>query len=240
MKMKKSILSILAAAATGTAAAAANDLVVSFSTPGPDKYADGRTVLDGEYYALVWSKDLSAFGIDASGAGSGGEVVLKAPVAKNGRCPAVMFEVDASLVSSRYSGGKWAVYLLDTRKFSAGEGGEIVARVGGDVNTFGLVAEAAVGGTIASVFGVAAAADSIADGKSVPAPEVTDILLDGSNVYIYAKGTVPYLSYGLKAGDDPAAVTQTVGDAQGGQINEADEIIFVAPAGEKGFFKVGQ
>lgn len=237
--MKKQLFAI-AALASAFAFGAANDTLITFSTPGPDKYADGKTVLDGERYALVWSKDLSAVKIASDGTATGGEVVLSAPVARNGRCPIVMFEVDASLVSSKYSGGKWAVYLLDTRKFSAGEGGEIVARVGGDVNTFGLVAEAAVGGTIASVSGVAAAADSIADGKSVPAPEVTDIFVDGSNVYIYAKGTVPYLSYGLKAGDDPAAVTQTVGDAQGGQINEADEIVFVAPAGEKGFFKVGQ
>ena len=37
--------------------AAVDDTLISFSTPGPDKYADGTDVLAGECYALVWSKD---------------------------------------------------------------------------------------------------------------------------------------------------------------------------------------
>ena len=35
--------------------ASMEDKVLHFSTPGPDRYADGTLVVDGECYALVWS-----------------------------------------------------------------------------------------------------------------------------------------------------------------------------------------
>ena len=51
--MKKTIAALFAVA---SAAVFAGDLLISFSTPGPDKYADGTQVLDGEYYSLVYTK----------------------------------------------------------------------------------------------------------------------------------------------------------------------------------------
>ena len=47
------MLALAAVLLCAGAFAAQNDALVSFSTPGPDKYADGTTVLDGEYYAIV-------------------------------------------------------------------------------------------------------------------------------------------------------------------------------------------
>ncbi len=52
--MKK--LSLLAAALAGALGAGAIPSFVQFSSAGPDTYADGTTVLDGEIYALVASK----------------------------------------------------------------------------------------------------------------------------------------------------------------------------------------
>ena len=44
------------------------DKVARFSTPGPDCYADGTLVVDGECYALVWSPKGSTFaGFSADG-----------------------------------------------------------------------------------------------------------------------------------------------------------------------------
>lgn len=237
----KKIFSIAALAASA-AFGAANDVLVTFSTPGPDKYADGKTVMDGERYALVYVADEANFKITADGKAEGGEIVLSAPVAKNGRCPVVMFEVDAALAAKKYSGGKWAVYLLDTRTFSKNAAGEIVAKLsgGGTVNTVGLVGTADIGSsTVGDVSGVAAATGEIAKGANAPEPEVSDIFVDGDKVYIYVKGTVPYLSYGLKTGATPGGVAEEVGAKKSGQIGAEEEIYFVAPAGEKGFFRIG-
>ena len=55
-------LALFAAVAVSAAFGAANDTLLTFSTPGIDKYADGRRVLDGECYALVWTKDGATFG----------------------------------------------------------------------------------------------------------------------------------------------------------------------------------
>ena len=53
----KKILIAASAIASALALTAAEYASVSFQTTGPDKYADGETVLDGECYALVWTAD---------------------------------------------------------------------------------------------------------------------------------------------------------------------------------------
>ena len=117
---KKTISMVAALAFAGAALAAANDALIAFSTPGVDTYADGTPVLDGECYALVHlDAGEAGFSLAADGTATGGEIVLAAPVAKGGRCPKVMFEVDAKDVETKYKGGSWRVYLLDTRRWGA-------------------------------------------------------------------------------------------------------------------------
>ena len=63
---------IMAVAAVVMCAACAfgsmQDKLARFSTPGPDRYADGSIVQDGECYALVWSPAGTAFaGFNADG-----------------------------------------------------------------------------------------------------------------------------------------------------------------------------
>ena len=53
--MKKSVIAVFAGLAATAAFAGMNNVLVSFSTVGPDCYADGATVLDGECSALVWT-----------------------------------------------------------------------------------------------------------------------------------------------------------------------------------------
>ena len=51
-----------------SAMAAMQDMVVRFSTPGIDRYADGSVVADGECYAHAWSPNGSVFaGFNADG-----------------------------------------------------------------------------------------------------------------------------------------------------------------------------
>ncbi len=232
--MKTKVLSIVAAMAAGAAMAAANDVLITFSTPGPDKYADGSVVKDGERYALCWSQDFANFKIKADGTAEGGAVVLKAPVAKDGKCPTTVFEVDAGLAAEKYKGGEWAVYLLDTRKFAKGE----AVTLAGGVNTAGFVGKASVGqGTIASLTGVSAATTDVAAGAAVPKPEITGIKVDNGYVYVTVKGTVPFLAYALAEGATPDAVETAAGEAKAGAVDE--EITLVTPAKDGGaFFKV--
>lgn len=62
------------------------DYVATFSTPGPDRYADGTVVADGECYALVWSpkgSTFAGFSADGTTVSSADRVVLAAPLAVN-------------------------------------------------------------------------------------------------------------------------------------------------------------
>ena len=229
--MKKLVALGFAALAAGMTFAAANDVLITFSTPGPDTYADGSTVVNGECYALCWSKDFSAFAINADGTATGGEIVLKAPVAKGGRCPTVVFEIDADYAAAKnFASGSWAVFLLDTRSFG-----------GNKVNTTGQVgASVKVGtGAVASLTGKSAATSELAAGVEVAQPEITGIKVVDGNVYVTVKGTVPYLAYGLTEGATPDAVTEPVGEAKAGNADE--EITLVTPVKEGGaFFKAGR
>ena len=238
--MKTKVLSIVAAMAAGAAVAAANDVLITFSTPGPDKYADGKTVMDGERYALCWSKDFANFKINKDGTGEGGAVVLKAPVAKDGKCPTVVFEIDADYADANFQGGEWAVYLLDTRKFAA-DGTAKLAAAATSVNTAGIAgAKVSVGtGSVATLSGAAATAGEVAAGVEVPQPEITGIKVEDGNVIVSVKGTVPFLAYGLAEGETPDAVVESVGAAKPGKVAAEDEIYLVAPAkAAGGFFRV--
>lgn len=245
---QKMLAALAAAGLSGAALAAANDLLVTFSTKGPDTYADGQTpVLNKECYALVWDKAGEPFAIAADGSTTGGDIVLVAPVARKGRCPKVLFEVDAALVSEKYSsGGDWKVYLLDTRRY--GENGTTLAPLkDGRPTTINASAEVA-GATISVGSGapreVAVDAGTQAGvAASLPAgfdqrPTIADIQLDGGLVYVTVENTVSYLAYDLSSGDTPEAVTERVNDPRHG--GDDGTVILVAPAKEGGaFFKVG-
>ena len=247
MKMKRLFFSMVAALAAGAALAAANDAMISFSTPGTDTYADGSTVLDGECYALVWSSGGSVR-IAADGSAVGGEIVLVAPVAKGGRCPRIFFEVDANDIETKYQGGTWSVYLLDTRSWGADGSVRPAGTVSGKVRLVNAASPVAakVGVATSSTSTATASADAVVAGvtavpEGTPSPVVTGIHIDGANVYVTVKGTVPYLQYDLSSGATPDAVAERADRPQTGAETEDEEIILVAPAKKgAGFFKVGR
>ena len=239
--MKKTMLSMVAALAASAAFSAVNDMMITFSTPGPDTYADGKAVMDGERYALCWSKDFSQFKINPDGTATGGEVVLVAPKASGGRCPTVVFEVNADYYDRKgFKDGKWAVYLLDTRRFTTDSDGKLVVTLAGNsktVNTSGMVggAVSVKTGSAAGLTGIAGAATT-ATGV-VAEPKITGIRVYEGNVYVTVKGA-PYLAYGLTAGDTPAKVDTAVGDATADATGE-EEVTIVTPVKAGGeFFKV--
>ena len=58
--MKYGLIAGCALVSAMTAFADMDDLRVSFETKGVDTYQDGKTVLDGEFYALVWPARLGS------------------------------------------------------------------------------------------------------------------------------------------------------------------------------------
>ena len=252
--MKKTLISACAAVASAAVFAGMDNVVISFSTPGPDTYADGTTVVDKECYALVWTPDGEEFsGVNSDGTAAGGsKVVLKAPVAKDGKCPRIQFQVDEDYVAANYPGGTWSVVLLDTRVFKldadgkpviGDDGKREVASLGNasNVNGYGVVgsakpASAVKGAGAAAVGGVAAASGTVA--ADVPAPVVKDISVDGDYVYITITSTKPAYKYTLESGATPDAIAEAAG-APADYGSESTDVILVKPKTSRGeFFKV--
>ena len=198
--------------------AAANDVVLTFSTPGPDTYADGTTVLDGESYALVWTKAGATFGgIAADGKllSENDKIVLVAGVAEGGKCPTTVFEIEAADFAA-YEGGSFALYLLDTR----------VKDEEGNVSVAGANALATTAPESVNAIGVAATASSSAESSPSPrtftcatsvalanvgvhakidVPTITALKVEGETVSITVKDTSPTADYFVVPGTTPGS-----------------------------------
>jgi len=252
--MKKT-LSLLMLLGGLSAFAGKDNVVITFSTKGPDTYADGSVVRDGECYALVWTPTGATFaGINPDGSAAGNsKVAVRAPIAAGGACPNVEFQIDETYANKTYPGGSWAVVLLDTRRFAteevkvtvAGEeivqkrvlldaqGNKVVSGLGGSVSGYGLVA-ADIGRQLASATGAATAAGNLPAG--IEPPKVKDFRVIDGNAYLTLSGTSSALTYGVASGATPGELKATgerpvVGGADG-------ETIVITPAtGSSGFFQ---
>lgn len=256
--MKKALFSLIAAGISAAAFAAADNLVLTFETQGPDTYADGSTVLNGECYALVWVRNGHSFaGITVSGEMSdpaNNKLLLVAPYASGGRCPTVMFEIDAAIAAELGLGdGQFAVYLLDTRVTDE-SGNKKVAGVNAStgkpatVNGYGAVTTTAAveAGALASKSDdagkSAATGETIAAAAALPAdktqPKIKDIRVIGDKVYLTVEkiaGATIRVQGAATA--TPAAFTQMGADEKADA--SADDMIIVRPAtGSSGFFRV--
>ena len=257
--MKKTIAFLAAGLCAGTLLAGMNNVVIQFSTVGPDKYADGTTVMDGECYALVWTPDGATFGgINSDGEAIGENdkgqkctVAVKATIAIGEKCPNVQFQIDETYADVNYPGGTWGVYLLDTRKFATEEvtvtvdgkevkqtkvkvdavGNKVATGVGGTVSGYGQVV-ANVGRSLSS----AGAKDGVV--QSIPAgiqpPTIKDFKVVNGMAYLYLKDTSSAVSYGVAAGQAPDTLKPVSQQPVQGGGNET--IIITPAAGAAGFF----
>ena len=243
----KRLMTMLGVAGLAVASfAAVNDTLISFSTPGPDKYADGTDVLPGECYALVWSADGQFDGIKADGTtvDPADKVVLVAPVAKQGTagtyCPSLLYQVDAT-VAEGLAGGMYAVYLLDTR-VTAADGKVAVGGVDEKgalktVNSYGSLSEGTVAtaGTsaVATANTTAIGGATVATFVEVEAPVITAIKPNGAKITISTTGLSPVVDYKVVTGADLGNVATELdakADANG-------DFTFEKPA-NGAFFKV--
>jgi hypothetical protein len=160
-------------------------------TAGPDKYADGTTVLAGETYLLVYVAAGSVFGgVYQNGAVSDGSVVAASFKAdKNSSCPysPVVYPTD------KYpEGGKWALVLLDTRKADGTVGGPVAAFSEFEFAPQGTVAKNSVKG----IAGQQATANAVnlLSGDSVT-PVIASVKVEESNVKLGIKNFQEGVNY---------------------------------------------
>lgn len=241
----KKLVSAICVLAAAVAFAGVKNTMISFSTLGPDKYADGTTVLDGECYALVYTPNGSQFaGILADGtAAAPSKLVLAAPVAKDGKCPTVVFQLDEDIVAKEYANGTFGVYLLDTRLT---KNGKVTVGLNAQgkpqtVATFAKVGDAATSGGIAAVSGSVGAPTASGLPAEAAGLKIKSVKVDGAYVYITATGTVPYLQYGVLSGETPDALKDVTVTPQAGAADPNAEVILVTPkSGDTGFFQVNR
>ena len=234
--MKKTIAALVVLVSAAVFAGQ-NDLLITFSTPGPDKYADGSVVLDGESYALVWTPN----------AGGDSLTVLLAPFAKDGRCDSTLFRIDESK-KSQYDDGTWSVYLLDTRDFVNDVTGKTMTKATlADVNAGkGYNAKAKVidgvvtTGTMNSLPVVPAvtAGDFNLEEAGVPSPKVTGIQVLEDNVAVTVSDTVPFVGYTLQSGDGAFNFAVPEGAASANGKAGADITLVTPKRDGAQFFKV--
>ena len=225
--MKKTLFALFAVASAAVFAGK-DDLLVTFSTPGTDRYADGKEVLVGEAYALVYTK-----------ADGSQETVLTYKTKEAGRCTPVLFVVDEN-DKAKYSGGEWGVYLLDTRDFEKDSTGATLGRDDDGNITVVNVKAKATDATIKNSMDSASASVAVsADKFEIPNPTVTGIKVDDAKVYVTVKDIVPCLEYTLKSASTTQNFVIPDGVEKDKESSTVKEITLVVPKTESAqFFKV--
>jgi len=232
---------------------AQNDLRVTFCSEGPDRYADGATVLDNEFYALLWVADGATFkGFAADGSladAAGVKILAEGPWAKGGRCRFMYHPIPAAEAPA-YAKGAFQLVLLDTRN---ADGASLAAPAASGapaaVNGFAPVAETAVGADGLSSSLNARGAITVTQASAVPPaapkPEITSLQVvdtpNGKMLKLKVKKTVPYLRYNVAGGATPQQIDADHIAEQGanGAATADEEVELLVPMdGSNGFFKV--
>ncbi len=222
-------------------AASANsieDSVIVFSTKGPDTYADGSGVLDGECYALVWTADgvFEGFSADGRLLDAKDRLLIVSPIAKNGRCPKVMFQIPAASAASY---GKYDVFLMDTRVASVSGGVNPRGVADGGmvlVNGYGRVpADVALAKPLSRVENAAVAKCAAAVPSGTRQPRIKGMRMDGGEVVLDVENVPGFVR--VQRGRSPSA-TDIVGAAVE-TTGVGDTVTLRAPkVGDSGFYRV--
>ena len=244
--MKKSltmILAVVATSATLPSLAEQGSAFLEISTTGPDCYADGTTVADGERYALVWTKSGATFaGITVEGKAAGSQddncVLGIFSCAADGHCPELDVEVPEEKASRYVGKGTFSIHLLDTRRADGTPGGKKAGVNGYGTTASVVVSSGEISQKVASTAILAENPTVVPD--SISAPVIKSIEVKDGIVRLTVKQTSKLLRYGVSSGDTPAdlAADATFPRKDG---NEEADIVIEAPAkGTGNFFKVGR
>ena len=263
--MKKMLIGIAAALAGAMAFAAGQEVKpITFYTNGPDTYAkDGKPLLAGEFYALVWTKDAAtpiAFNADGTIKGDA-KLITARPLAEisntgKSRCKYDAYQPASSAELDGYATGVLHLLALDTRKADGTLSGYTVDENGvyhpNLVDGYTSVFDAPT--AVASLLTVAGVnlpisvnlASEVPEGT--PQPVITSATLrDGANgkeFVIRVKDTSPYLNYTAASvtasgeADSCPLVKDGTTSSTGASDPEAEIEIVIPATANSGLFKV--
>lgn len=239
MKVMKKILSIMFSVSLFSLYAnSVEDSAIVFSTVGPDKYADGSTVLDGELYALVWTNDgvFEGFSADGKALDEKDKILIVAPLAKDGRCPKVMFQISRAAAVNY---GKFEVFVMDTRVVASS--GVVTPRGAANgkvnlVNGYGRVpAKISLSNLSSKAEGAAVANLNSAAPKDASQPRVKAMRIEGDEVVLTVENLPGYMR--VQSGRD-ASTSDSTGAALEVPAS-GDTVTIKAPkVGDSGFYRV--
>lgn len=248
----KKILFMMALAAATTVFA--DRVTLSYFSLGPDAYADGKAVLEGEYYALVFVKDGATFaGFNANGTlvdPANSTVLEMGPWAKAWAsagvgCAPHNIQPERE-DAAKYVDGSIRLYVLDTRTAEGTLSGTTADGLPAIVNGYGEAADvkfdfaqsasinAQPGETAKATVASAVPADA-------PTPKITGFTVKNGYAYLTVENTVPYLQYNIAAGGKPDSLvnTKAAEAPKGGDAAKAIELKVPLTDGAK-FFKVNR
>lgn len=236
--MRNAIFTFCAVFSFQLLANSVEDAVVFFSTVGPDTYADGTAVLDGESYALVWSNDggFDGFSADGKALDRDDKVLAVASVAKEGRLPKTAFQIPAA---DAVNSGSYEVFLLDTRVVSSS--GEIAPRRAQNgetalVNGYGKVAADISLSSVKSKSQKTAVANfNSAAPKNVRQPRIRSMRIEGGEVVLTVENSPGFMR--VHSGKTPLASDATTAAIET-ESSEENLTITVPKVGDKGFYRV--
>lgn len=221
--MKKTI-SALFAIASAAVFAGAGDLLVMFSTPGPDKYADGTDVLVGETYGLFYTDEQGV---------QNPNPVFTYRTKSDGCCTPVMFVIDEN-DAGKYRAGKLEVYLLDTRDNNGSSMGTPKGIVAGEPIVKSKTASASV--TVSNSDSINSVDSATSVAFDIPEPVITGIDFDDDKVLLGVKGLVPCVGYAIKSGANTTEITTPAGEIS---YESETTIVIPKPTGSQSqFFRV--
>lgn len=248
MKRKLAMTALAGAALAASALAGEDNLLVAFSTPGTDCYADGTPALDGESYALVWTRAGADFaGIAADGRAADPEnsaVLCTVPHAEGypaTHCAETVFEIDRALADAYAGAGTFSLHLLDTRRADGTPGG-VASGVNahGAAGAFALAARAMEPGAAKTAPNAALAVEATAVPASVPAPVIKSIEVKGGKVRLTVAATSRLLRYAVRSGESPSSLADDAASARVDGDDLGDIVVEVPASGAGRFFSVGR
>lgn len=251
----KKLLMMMTVAACATCAFA-DRVVISYLSLGPDKYANGAEVQEGEFYALVFVKAGAEFaGFNADGTladPKNGEILEMGPWAKKWAldavaCPPHNIQPDDA-EAAKYADGSFRLYVLDTRDVNGKLSGYVETEKGfkpNAVSGYGLASSVKFkmgenASTAMAQTSVRASVQSAVP-PTAPAPKITGIRIKDGFAYLTVENTVPYLQYNVATGAKPGEVAnrQAAEAPKGGDATKPIEL--KVPLTKDGqFFKVNR
>lgn len=264
MKFKALLMASMAAATTvfaGGLSTGEDALILTFKTQGPDRYADGQIVKDGEFYALVWiAKPAVGVAIDVDGKAvgldqAGNKVESQTRVLCTTKSKDGAFERVYQIANpSDYVDGTFSLVLLDTRDAQGNPSASSSFSEDGRVNGYVVVGECStpVVSGLAGVQGTKTATDPQIAAIASLLPEniknlnlsISGIDVRNGKVFLTVTGTSAKLDYGVAASSTPEGLENAQTDKGAKAENGENDVITLEveiPAGQQGqFFKVGR